>query len=124
MLELGNLDFACRNGNLDMVKAFMAEGVDVLARNKHDTVLHQAVSSNNEEIMRLILDKMKEKDPQNFSEHINAKDTEGNTPFMWAVKERKVNAVKILLEYDADVNAKNNNGETAIHWAAIDSFRR
>ena len=114
--ELDSLDFACRNGNLDMVKALMEEGADVLARNNHDTVLHQAVSSNNEEIIRLILDKIKEKDPQNFSEHINAKDTEGDTPLMWAAQEGKVNAAKILLEYDADIDI-DKDGKTPLHNA-------
>ena len=69
-----------------MVKVLVEEGGDVLARKNHNTGLHQAVRSNNEEIIRLVLDKVKEKDLQRFSEHINAKDTEGDTPLMWSAQ--------------------------------------
>ena len=41
---------------------------------------------------------------------------------MWAVETGKINAVKILLKYGADVNARNNDGQTALNWAAKGSY--
>lgn len=93
---------------------------DFFAINSHDTVLHQAVSGGNEEIIKLILNKIKEKfnqDLQQIYQFINAKDYEGDTPLMWAVEGRKINVVKILLEYGVDIDVQNNGGMTAVHWA-------
>jgi hypothetical protein len=57
----------------------------VLARNDHDTVLHQAVGSHNAEVIRLILDAIKERlddDHQLMYQHINAPDSEVDSPLM------------------------------------------
>ena len=68
---------------MDVVQWLVEKGADVLARNNHDSVLHNAISGNNKEIIKLILDKIKEKfsrDPQQIYQYINAKDNEGDTP--------------------------------------------
>lgn len=85
-----------------------------MARNSHNTVLHSAVHSDNEEVVKLVLNKIKETQ----SPYIDAKDTEGDTPLMWTAETGYVNAAQVLLEYDANIEAKNNNGMTAFHWAA------
>ncbi len=57
----------------------------MLARNDHDTVLHQAVGSHNAEVIRLILDAIKERlddDHQLMYQHINAPDSEVDSPLM------------------------------------------
>ena len=38
---------------------------------------------------------------------------------MWAAKKGSLETVKILLEYNADVNAKDDDGHTALYWAAL-----
>jgi ankyrin repeat protein len=100
-----------------LVKLLLAKGSDVYARNNHDTVLHRAVSSGNEEVIRLILDKIKEKETQLMYQHINAPDTEGDTPLMWAAEKGGVNVAQILLEYGADINARDEESLTALHFA-------
>ena len=121
------LHLAALNGHLHTVKYFIEEkGADPLARNNHDSVLHNAVSSNNKDVIVLILDKIKDKliqDSQLVYQHINAPDAEGDTPLMWAAETGKVDAVRILLEYGVDINAKNTDGETALHWAVKGGYQ-
>jgi ankyrin repeat protein len=115
------LDLAVCNGYLKVVAQLLEKGADPLLRNHHDTVLHQAVSGNNVEIIKLILDAIKEKcgnDSARVGQAINVPDTEGDTPLMWAAEKGKVNAAQILLEYGADINAENEEGMTALNWAA------
>ncbi|GFQ65480.1 ANK_REP_REGION domain-containing protein [Trichonephila clavata] len=80
-----SLHFATYTGHLELVKYLLEEGANVLAKNNHDTVLHLAVSSNKEEIIKLVLDKIKETQ-RDVSQYIDAKDTEGDTPLMWAAE--------------------------------------
>jgi ankyrin repeat protein len=121
------LHLASESGDLDEIKTLIEGGADIFARSNHGTAtLHRAVRGN-ETAIRLILEKIKEKsnqDQQQIYESINAKDTEGNTPLMWAAENGKINAAKILLEYGADFNAQNNDGETALHWAAKGGLAR
>lgn len=51
--------------------------------------------------------------------NINVQDEEGFTPLMNAVRGREIEAVKILLEHNADVTKiKDNRGRNAFFWAA------
>ncbi|WP_143688834.1 ankyrin repeat domain-containing protein [Wolbachia endosymbiont of Laodelphax striatellus] len=111
---------AVEQGNLDRVQRCLNEGADVLARNNHHTLLHAAVSSNKEEIIKLVLNKIKETQ----SQYIDAKDTEGDTPLMWAAESGRVNAVEVLLDHGASTEVKNNDGMTALHWAAKENESR
>jgi ankyrin repeat protein len=121
MVKLAPLDLAASSGHIKVVQFLLEKGADLLARNHHDTILHQAVSGNNVEVIRLILDAIKEKcdnDPVRVGQAINARDNEGDTPLMWAAENGKVNEAQILLAYGADINAENNEGMTALNWAA------
>ncbi|MDX5526934.1 MAG: ankyrin repeat domain-containing protein [Wolbachia endosymbiont of Andrena nigroaenea] len=66
------LHLAVHNGHKEVVEALLNKKADIFARNDCGTVLHLAVVSNNIELIRFILDIIKDKDPQNFSEHIGA----------------------------------------------------
>ncbi len=46
----------------------------------------------------------------------DARDTRGDTALIRAVHEEKVEIVRMLLEYEADVNAQDEYGYTALHW--------
>ncbi|WP_218814682.1 ankyrin repeat domain-containing protein [Rickettsiella endosymbiont of Dermanyssus gallinae] len=106
--------------NVDIVEFLIENGADVLKKNNHDSVLHQAIHTN-EKIVKLMLEKIKEKvgggDPRAWYEAINAKDSEGDVPLMWAVEKRKSEVVTVLLDYGVDINAQNNEGMTALHWS-------
>ena len=115
------LHLVAQNGLKELVKLLLENGEAVFARNNHDTVLHRAISGNNEEIIKLIINKIKET-KEDIGPYIDAQDTEGDTPLMWAAEGGKVSAVKILLEYGADVNARNNLDQNALDWAVKGSY--
>lgn len=75
------------------------------------TPLHDAIFSNNFELLRLML--------SNFTKFINIKShTEmGGAPLHSAVMLRAVDAVHLLLARGADVNACTSTGEKALHLA-------
>jgi cytohesin len=114
------LHWAAGRGHSGVVKLLLQKGADALATDNYSTILHYAVHSNNEEVIRLILDKIKDfnEDSQLMNPHINAPDNEGDTPLMLAAYSGKMNAAQILLEYKAGINVKNEKGMTALHWAA------
>jgi ankyrin repeat protein len=115
------LHWAAEKGKLDVVKLLIEHGADLLTRNNHDTVLHRAVSGNSEQVIRIILNKVKEifnQYSQQIYQYINSQDTEGDTPLMWATERGKVNSARTLLEYGVDIDVKNNDDTTALHWAA------
>jgi ankyrin repeat protein len=47
----------------------------------------------------------------------NAVNNDGNTPLLLAVERDRVDAVRILLEYDADRTVKNAMGDTPLDIA-------
>lgn len=70
--------------------------------------LIQAVRKNDVKEVKNILD-------------INAKDANGDTALIFAVKKPIVNIdiLKMLIHSGADLNAQNNDGATALIWATI-----
>ncbi|GFU17072.1 hypothetical protein NPIL_427091 [Nephila pilipes] len=108
------LFIAVEQGNLSEIEKCLNRGANILARDSHHTVIHSAVRSDNEEVVKLVLNKIE--GTQGF--YIDAKDTEGDTPLMWTAECSYVNAARVLLDYGANVEAKNYNGMTALHWAA------
>merc|ERR1712039_475251 len=48
---------------------------------------------------------------------VNAKDLAGFTPLMWAAGRNGTETVKMLLDYEADMNIKAAKGQTAMTFA-------
>lgn len=135
---------AVYQNDLAAVKELIGSGADV---NVVDgglgmTALGRAVSMNNREIMRALLDagaEVNRRDdtgqtalmrlagwstPELLRElldagaKVNLKDEEGNTALMKAAKWSDVKVVQALLDAGAKVNAKNKEGRTALMFAA------
>eukprot|EP01033_Poteriospumella_lacustris_P010796 gene10796-7685_t len=49
---------------------------------------------------------------------VNLRSSYGNTPLMLAVKENRVDAIKVLCELNADITLENHCGYTCFHFAA------
>ena len=116
------MQFAVQGGHEEVVKTLLTKGANFLARNTHDTVLHQAVISINIEVTKLILSKIKDKFRENSQllyQYLDAKDNERDTPLMWAItsKINTVDKVSLVLEYGANVNVLNSDGMTPLHLA-------
>ena len=50
--------------------------------------------------------------------NIEAKDSYGNTPLVWASWSGYIEVVKLLIEKGADIEVKNNYGFTPLIWAS------
>ncbi len=85
---------AARKGDIEKVKAMLAQGIDVNTRSKYNaTALSFACDRGNVELVRLLLEKGA--DP-------NATDSfYGATPIVWAAQKGNVQIVKMLLEKGA-----------------------
>ena len=49
---------------------------------------------------------------------VNAKDSQGNTPLIWAAETGHKDVAELLLTNNADVNAKDSKGWSPLIWAA------
>lgn len=50
--------------------------------------------------------------------HLEARDTKGNVPLIWAARNGHSSVVELLLDRGADVAAENDEGLTALYWGA------
>jgi len=73
------------------------------------TPIHYAVLLGNVAIMAALLDNAADIDSQTDSKH---------TPLLLAVVQNALEAVKLLLEREANVHCKDKEGYTALHKAA------
>lgn len=112
----------CREGDEHVLGHLVENGADIFARNEDHTLLHQAATNNNTAVIKLVLNKIKEK-YENITPYIDATDEEGDTPLMWAAETGNVSSARVLLECGANVNAKNKSDQTALHWAAKGGFQ-
>ncbi|MGD9712406.1 MAG: ankyrin repeat domain-containing protein [Thermomicrobiales bacterium] len=51
-----------------------------------------------------------------YGAHVNAKNSDGDTPLHVAARESSVESVRLLVRAGADVNAEDKEGRTALYW--------
>ena len=99
-------------GNTENIQALLAAGADVQATvsSGQYAPLTLAVFRNDPRIVRMFL---------NAGSNVNAKDSSGSSPLMWAAYSERGNPeiVEMLVKAGADINSRNKNGETALTWA-------
>jgi ankyrin repeat protein len=102
---------ASQFGNGEVVKALLAGGADVNAKedNEGGTALMLASAKGHGKIVKTLLDN---------GADVNAKDNNGRTALMKASQNGQGEIVKVMLARGVDVNAKANNGGTALMWAS------
>ena len=74
------------------------------------TPLHHAAKSGNPTILKFLLNRPNAK--------IEARDTRGRTPLLWASFGAKVENIDILRDHGADIHAMDHAGCNAVHRAA------
>lgn len=99
--------FACRNGNLEMVKLFLSNAAD-LEFSSPVSLISIASYHGRTEIVRLLLDK---------GIDVNCKDSHGQTALISAAQGAATEVAKLLVERGADVNAESIHGATALIYA-------
>ena len=93
-------------GNLDEVKALLAKGADIHAKDGDGkTALMNAAYYGRKEIVEYLLEQ---------GADINAKYVDGCTALMWAAGEGEAEVVEILLRHSADFCAAERHGQTAL----------
>jgi ankyrin repeat protein len=89
------------NNDIDGIKKLFSSNIipNINTENKHGaTVLMIASVKNNENIVKLLIDK---------GANVEAKDNYGHTALMYACQNNHITIVKMLIEAGADVNAKD-----------------
>ena len=101
-----------REGNVVELREALEKPIVPLHRdNRGWTPLHHAAAANHHECLKLLLESEK------FD--IDCRAFEGETPLIIAIKNLKCEeAIKVLLENDADVGVRCEKGKTALHYAA------
>lgn len=101
---------AVDKGDVAQVKAQLAAGADVNARNANGlTALQVAALHGNLDVVRILIDS---------NADVNAKTSTGVTAIMAASVSGNEELVKMLLAAKADVNAKRDDGITALRIAS------
>ncbi len=97
-------------GDVDQVKAILAEGTDVNEKEPRMeyTALHAAARNGRKAVVELLLEK---------DADINAKERSSKTPLYLAVEFRQKEIVELLLAKGADVNVTTGRGENALSLA-------
>jgi ankyrin repeat protein len=106
-----DLNTAVKAGDVERVKALLAQGADVNARNSVGAApLHEAAWSGNAELIDLLLAR---------GANVNVRHAEaGSTPLHYAVITDHPVIVRTLLRHGADTQAGSRSGATALHLAA------
>jgi ankyrin repeat protein len=101
-----------QDGNMKAVKALLAQGADVNAKDDQgQTALHWvAPARDNPEMVKVLVAK---------GADVNAKDNAGETALMIAASQSNPQIIAVLLADGADVDARNNSGGTALMAGAF-----
>ena len=95
---------ASANGHTDIVRLLLESGANPNIKDKKgDTCLMKAASKGNIDVMRILLEAK-----MNPNE-IRIPLIDATTALMAAAQDDRVEAIKLLIKYKADVNAKNHH---------------
>jgi len=110
------LNQAALNENIDLVEAYLLEGVDpnwksTLPNNFQNSSLHQSIFRGNSEIASLLISN---------GADVEIENQLGNTPLMFAAYYGHIDIVKMLVKNGANVNAfSTKTGYTALGKACM-----
>ena len=106
---------AARQGNIEAVKQYLADGVDVNAKDDWGkTPLHSTAEMRRKEIAELLI--------ANGAD-VNAKDSWGITPLHYATANDQKETVELLIAEGAEVNVKDKYDGTPLHSATANDHK-
>ena len=94
------------DGDVESTEALLAE-TDFMESRQFSTI-HKSVLRLSE---RLLADELQE-----TTSSLNAVDTEGRTPLIWATMRDDLKTMRILLGFGADPNVRDYAGNTSLHY--------
>lgn len=116
------LIMAASNGDLPLVKAFLAQGADVGARALNGkTVLHFAVQSGNAALVKTLLAAGAQVNATASRPRGTGDDDDGKTAVLYAAEGTDVRVLEVLLAAGADAKAKDSRNRTALMYVAESS---
>lgn len=115
MSQQTNVIWAVKNGDLEEVKSFIAQGIDV---NKIEVAgrkpIHCAADCGQHEVLEYLI---------HAGAEINVPDVHGFTPLLSAIHEGHSECVKLLVAKGADITAKCPDGKTLLEVAGSQEIR-
>ncbi|CAB0030145.1 unnamed protein product [Trichogramma brassicae] len=109
------LHWALENGHLNIIQLLLRRGADAnLANLKGLTPLHIIClkKDDDDDLVSRFFDWVNK---VNQIVQVNAQDQWGNTPLHWALENKHLNVVQLLLRQGADANLPNLKGLTLLH---------
>lgn len=106
------MHYALQSGaSPDMIEYLGSEGGFQTAGNDLGlTYLHSAMIGNTTDVVRALI--------AHSRDQINRKDSSGNTPLFYAIKNNNRVLADLCIRHGADIQVVNNEGESLVHWAA------
>lgn len=100
------------NSHVDIVRYLIQSGASVYhSEEDGSTGLHHAAKLGNLEIVTLLLG--------TGQVDVNAQDSGGWTPVIWAAEHRHMAVIRALLDRGADVMLKDKETNVCLHWASF-----
>jgi ankyrin repeat protein len=108
-----NVARAAEANDVGRVRSLLTSGnnANQVAEDTQRTGLHNAAINGNIQIIAILI---------KAGARVDARDTIGNTPLIYAADHDRVEIVKLLLDVGAQVDAENKNGMTSLMVAAKD----
>lgn len=104
------LELAIQLNCLRIIKLLLNKKETIFFNRDGFNVLHAAAANGNIKLIRMMM--------YSSNYDINVRDNNGFTPLLWAVQEKRFNAVEYLLLNGADVNIGDYEGFDAIYIAS------
>ena len=106
------LHLAAYMGDMEKLKKFLEEGINVNTRGKYNTTaLHTAANSGKKDIVEFLINK---------GANVDARDSFGLAPLYYAALHNYEDIANLLLDKGTDINAKDKKGYTLLYYAIWD----
>uniref|UniRef100_A0A674GXF4 [histone H3]-lysine(9) N-methyltransferase n=1 Tax=Taeniopygia guttata TaxID=59729 RepID=A0A674GXF4_TAEGU len=106
---------AVANDQLDTARYLLQRGGCAYSQVRHtcdgSTCLHHAAKNGNLEMVELLL--------STGQVDVNAQDSGGWTPIIWAAEHKHIEVIRRLLTRGADVTLTDNEENICLHWASF-----
>uniref|UniRef100_A0AAY4E8S7 Euchromatic histone-lysine N-methyltransferase 2 n=1 Tax=Denticeps clupeoides TaxID=299321 RepID=A0AAY4E8S7_9TELE len=100
------------NNHIDVVKFLIQSGACVYhVEEDGSTGLHHAAKLGNLDVVNLLLG--------TGQVDVNAQDSGGWTPIIWAAEHRHIDVIRALLDRGSDVTLKDKEMNVCLHWASF-----